>query len=127
MNTSHSRRVVLAGLALLGGLLVLTWAFNPAEPGRSAIPYATGTAAAADAKAGPSDHPMFGGTPSRNMVNLTDKNIPDKFEAEGKDVLLWKADLGSKAYGGPTIAGGRVYVGTNNARPRNPRDTKKTA
>src|SRR5436190_2886973 len=98
MNASHSRRMVLAGLVLLGGLLVLAWAFNPAGPGRSAIPYATG----ADAK-GPSEHPMFGGTPDRNMVNLKDKNIPDKFEAEGKDVLLWKADLGSKAYGGPVV------------------------
>src|SRR5438874_1057688 len=122
MNASHSRRMVLAGLVLAGGLLVLAWAFNPAGPGRSAIPYATG----ADAKDGTAGHPMFGGTPSRNMVNLTDKNIPDKFEAEGKDVLVWKADLGSKAYGGPVIAGGKVYVGTNNARPRNPRDAKKT-
>lgn len=68
------------------------------------------------------DWPMFGGTPARNMVNLTDKNIPARFDPEDKTALLWKADLGSKAYGGPVIAGGRVYVGTNNARPRNDRD-----
>ena len=69
---------------------------------------------------------MFGGTVARNMVNLTDKNIPGKFEPEDKEVLLWKADLGSKAYGGPTVAGGRIYVGTNNQRPRNDRDIHRT-
>ena len=71
---------------------------------------------------GASDHTMFGGTKFRNMVNFKDKNIPGKFDPEDKDTLLWKADLGSKAYGGPTVAGGRVYVGTNNQRPRNDRD-----
>jgi outer membrane protein assembly factor BamB len=69
---------------------------------------------------------MFGGTPARNMVNLVDKNIPDKVEPDGR-ATLWKAELGSRAYGGPTIAGGRVYVGTNNETPipRNLRDTLK--
>jgi outer membrane protein assembly factor BamB len=73
-----------------------------------------------------SDHIMLGGTPSRNMVNLIDKNVPDKFEKDGRSVL-WKAELGSRSYGGPVIAGGRVYVGTNNETsvPRNLRDTVK--
>jgi outer membrane protein assembly factor BamB len=39
--------------------------------------------------------------------------------------VLWKANLGTRAFGGPTVAGGRVFVGTNNWRPRNPRDTRK--
>jgi outer membrane protein assembly factor BamB len=80
--------------------------------------------AGGEAKAGPSDHAMFGGAPSRNMVNAVDKGVPDKVELDGAGVL-WKAELGSKAYGGPTIACGKVYVGTNNGRPRNPRDGKK--
>lgn len=71
------------------------------------------------------DHPMFGGTPSRNMVNLVAKGITDKPEPDGPG-QIWKAELGSRAYGGPTIAGGRVFVGTNNERPRNPRDQRKT-
>ena len=31
-----------------------------------------------------------------------------------------RADLGSMAYGGPVIAGGRIFVGTNNESPRDP-------
>ena len=38
--------------------------------------------------------------------------------------MLWKADLGSRSYGGPVVSGGKVYVGTNNENPRNKRDTK---
>jgi outer membrane protein assembly factor BamB len=78
---------------------------------------------------------MLGGTPARNMVNLHDKlpSLPDagpdwnddaavrKWEAQW---VIWKADLGSRSYGGPVVADGRVYVGTNNERPRNRRDTR---
>jgi outer membrane protein assembly factor BamB len=70
--------------------------------------------------------PTFGGGPSRNMVNLGNTGIASKFDvrpiAEGGD-LLWKAELGSRAYAGPVISGGKVFVGTNNEYPRNPRDT----
>ncbi|HXD86798.1 MAG TPA: PQQ-binding-like beta-propeller repeat protein [Urbifossiella sp.] len=88
---------------------------QPAPPGSSdpnAAPVAT--------NGGPNDHTMFGGTPSRNMVNLVAKDIPGKFDPD-KDAI-WKADLGSLSYGGPIIAGGKVFVGTNNERPRNKRD-----
>src|SRR5262245_61249838 len=64
--------------------------------------------------------PMFGGHLARNMVNTTDKDVPTDVDVkEGKNVL-WKAALGSRAYGGPVIAGGKVFVGTNNEAPRNP-------
>src|SRR5262249_54884438 len=64
---------------------------------------------------------MFGGTPSRNMVNLIDKNIPDDFvvRPKGKEKnVKWAAALGSKAYGGPVIAGGGIFVGTHKGPPR---------
>ena len=77
-------------------------------------------------KPGKSDLVMFGGTPGRNMINAVDKNIPAKPDPNDDKVLKWKADLGSLSYGGPTIANGKVFVGTNNSHPRNPRDTKKT-
>ena len=41
--------------------------------------------------------------------------------------MRWKADLGSRSYSQPVVVGGKVFVGTNNERPRNPRDTKKNA
>jgi outer membrane protein assembly factor BamB len=80
--------------------------------------------------------PMLGGTPARNMVNLADRlpalpdrgpdwNKPDDVAAWSAEWVRWKADLGSRSYGGPVVAGGRVYVGTNNERPRNKRDVDK--
>jgi outer membrane protein assembly factor BamB len=35
--------------------------------------------------------------------------------------VKWKADLGSEAFGGPAIADGRIFVGTNNNKPRDPK------
>lgn len=66
--------------------------------------------------------PMFGGTPSRNMVNTTDKNIPTEWSIQqgGQKNVKWIAKLGSKAYGGPVVAQGKVFVGTNNELPRDP-------
>src|SRR4051812_2170192 len=65
------------------------------------------------------EHVMFGGTPSRNMVNTLAKDVPVTWSIEeGSKDIKWTADLGSKAYGGPIIAGGKVFVGTNNAKPR---------
>ncbi len=63
---------------------------------------------------------LFGGTPQRNMVNNTDKNIPIDWDKGGKNIK-WVADLGKASYGGPVIANGIVYVGTNNERPRDPK------
>ena len=81
----------------------------------------------APAGGGPAPHvAMFGGDVTRNMVNLVDRGIPAKPEPDGPN-LFWKADLGSRAYGGPTISGGKVLCGTNNDKPRNPRDTIKNA
>lgn len=79
------------------------------------------------------DHTMFGGTPSRNFVNLHETGLSHEFAASEEDPkvrvlgkrLKWKEALGSRAYGGPIVAGGRVYVGTNNEVPRNKRDRGK--
>jgi outer membrane protein assembly factor BamB len=69
------------------------------------------------------DHPMFGGTPGRNMVNLVERHIPGTLDPE-RDVK-WKAQLGSRSYGGPVIAAGKIFCGTNNENPRNDRDRGK--
>jgi outer membrane protein assembly factor BamB len=71
---------------------------------------------------GADDYPMFGRTNTRNMTNPTEKNISDMWSVKrGKEMgVKWKAVLGGNAYGGPVIAGGRVFVGTNNDKPRDP-------
>lgn len=78
---------------------------------------------------------MWGLTPQRNMVWPHDANIrtdldPGKLVGRSGQVeegstkhVKWVAKLGSQAYGNPTVADGRVYVGTNNASPR---DSKYT-
>jgi outer membrane protein assembly factor BamB len=79
-------------------------------------------------KAGKSDHVMFGGTPARNRVNTVDRDVVEKPNPADAKALKWKADLGSASWIGlPTISGGRVFVGTNNNKPRNPRDTEKNS
>jgi outer membrane protein assembly factor BamB len=71
------------------------------------------------------DWPMFGGTSSRNMINFTARDILDNFDPEKGDGILWKAELGSRSYTQPVVAGGKIFIGTNNENPRNQRDTEK--
>jgi outer membrane protein assembly factor BamB len=122
------RRAAAGGLFLLAAGLGLAAYFGADGP---ALVAAGDAPAAAD---GRTEHRMFGDTPARNMANLKDKFAPVLLlTKEGEDAkqpaaaVKWQADLGSRAYGGPTVAGGKVYVGTNNERPRNKRDEKKNA
>lgn len=73
-------------------------------------------------KSNEGDWVMYGGTPARNFVNLAARNLPVKWVDDDdeikKEFVLWSAELGSKAYGGPVVAGDKVIVGTNNQRPR---------
>jgi len=73
-------------------------------------------------KGGTDDWPMFGRTPQRNLVNPIDKNIPGDWSLKkGQEKnIKWVARLGTMAYGGPVIAGGKVFIGTNNEKPRDP-------
>jgi outer membrane protein assembly factor BamB len=79
------------------------------------------------------DWPQWGGNdPGRNMFSPA-KGLPDRFEpgkllkgtekydpATQKNVR-WVAKLGSQSYGNTTVANGRVYTGTNNDSPRDPK------
>ena len=62
---------------------------------------------------------MFGNTPSRNMVS-DETGVPDSFDPRTGANILWTQPVGSQAYGGPVVANGKVYVGTNNEGVRNP-------
>ncbi len=65
------------------------------------------------------DWPMWGGTPDRNMVSGM-KGLPTSWDVKTKQNVKWVAELGSQAYGNPVVAGGYVFVGTNNEAPRDP-------
>lgn len=65
------------------------------------------------------DWPMFGGRPDRNMVS-PEKNLPETWEWRPGKNLKWVAELGTQTWGSPVVGGGRVYIGTNNDKPRDP-------
>jgi len=69
---------------------------------------------------GTGDWPMWGGTPDRNMVSNM-KGLPDEWDVKTKKNIKWVAELGSQSYGNPVVAGGMVFVGTNNERLRDPK------
>jgi outer membrane protein assembly factor BamB len=73
------------------------------------------------AKKGARQWPLWGGTIQRNLVNLDERNIPIDWSTKkgAEKNIKWSVALGSKAYGGPIIAGGKIFVGTNNNVPRN--------
>ena len=62
---------------------------------------------------------MFGNTPSRNMAS-DETGLPAQWDVTTGANVLWSQPVGSQAYGGPVIANGRVYVGTNNEGRRDP-------
>lgn len=79
------------------------------------------------------DWPQWGGNdPGRNMFSPA-KGLPERFEpgkfkrgTEEIDLSTTKnvkavMKLGSQSYGNVTVAGGRIYVGTNNDSPRDPK------
>ncbi len=63
---------------------------------------------------------MWGGTPSRNMVSAA-TGLPSTWDVKTKANVKWMAELGSQTYGNPVVAGGKVFVGTNNELGRDPK------
>ena len=114
MTFAPARRIVWAvGTALV---LSVTACSRPAAAPPSDAPSAAAAAKGAD------DCPMFGRTVERDMANPVEKNIPDTWSVKKKKEkgVKWQAVLGGSAFGGPSVAGGRIFVGTNNGKPRDP-------
>ena len=65
------------------------------------------------------DWPMWGGTPQRNMISPM-KGLPDTWDVKTGKNIKWKVQIGSTSYGNPVVADGKIFLGTNNANPRNP-------
>jgi len=68
---------------------------------------------------------LFGGTVRRNMVNSIDYDIPTEWNTTAGEQknIKWAATLGTRSLAGPVVARGKVFVGTNNNQPRDPRVT----
>ena len=75
---------------------------------------------AASAAVSATDWPMWGGTPSRNMVSSM-TGLPTTWDLKTGKNVKWVAELGSQWYGNPVVAGGVVLVGTNNEAMRDPK------
>ena len=105
----HQHRTLVSLVRFAGFLtlaLVLATAGRPAH------------VAASDPESG--DWPMWGGTPDRNMVSSM-KGLPTEWDVKTKKNIKWVAALGSQSYGNPVVAGGKVFVGTNNEGLRDPK------
>src|SRR5262244_118217 len=100
MKTSMARFVLVAGAFLLS-LVIPIKLVSASDPG-------TG------------DWPMWGGTPDRNMISNM-KGLPTTWDPKTKKNVKWVAALGSQSYGNVVVAGGQVYVGTNNEGLRDPK------
>jgi len=94
------------------------------------IPVGVILAAAVAAPLCGADWPQWGGSDDRNMV-CREKPLPATFnpgrlpggriDPNALRNVKWIAPLGSATYGNPTVAGGRVFVGTNDAHWSDPR------
>ncbi len=70
--------------------------------------------------AGAADQPQWGQGFTRNMVSGETGLVDDFDPATGRNVK-WVASLGSETWATPVVAQGRVFIGTNNDPPRDPR------
>jgi len=60
------------------------------------------------------------GIPAGTNVILSKPKGTGEVDISTTKNVKWTAKLGSQSYGNPTVAGGKVFVGTNNETPRDP-------
>mgnify|MGYP002133965454 CR=1 FL=1 len=69
------------------------------------------------------DSPQYGQAWSRNMVSA-ERGLPSALDPATQTNLRWSVPLGTETHSTPVVAGGRVYIGTNNFKvgcsPSNP-------
>lgn len=66
------------------------------------------------------DQPQWGEAWSRNMVS-SERNLPDSFDPKTGRNVKWVEQLGTESHSTPVVSGGRIFVGTNNGEPRDPK------
>ena len=67
------------------------------------------------------DQPQWGEAWTRNMVS-EERGLPETFDPQTGKNIKWVAKLGSEGHATPIVAQGRVFVGTNNQEPRDPKN-----
>jgi outer membrane protein assembly factor BamB len=66
------------------------------------------------------DQRQWGQAWNRNLVS-EERGLPSSFNPATGENVRWQAALGTESYATPVVAGGRVYIGTNNGEPRDPK------
>ncbi len=66
------------------------------------------------------DQPQWGQAWSRNMISH-ERGLPEVFDPRTGQNIKWRTTPGTETHATPVVAGGRVYLGTNNNRPRDAR------
>jgi outer membrane protein assembly factor BamB len=66
------------------------------------------------------DQPQWGDAWTRNQVSA-ERGLPASFDLTTGRNVKWVARLGTETHSTPVIAGGRVFIGTNNGEPRDPK------
>lgn len=66
------------------------------------------------------DQPQWGHAWTRNMVSA-ERRLPDAFDPRSGKNVKWSVRIGTETHSTPVVANGRVYLGTNNGEPRDPK------
>ncbi len=63
---------------------------------------------------------QWGQKHTRNMIS-SETGLAERFDPESGKNIKWTAELGTQSYATPVVSGGKVFIGTNNENPRDPR------
>ena len=66
------------------------------------------------------DRAQWGEAWTRNQTS-PETNLPANFDLQSGQNLRWRASLGTETHSTPVVSGGRIFIGTNNGNPRDPR------
>jgi len=66
------------------------------------------------------EQPQWGQAWSRNLVS-DERGLAAHFDPASGANIKWRAKLGTETHSTPVVSGGRVFIGTNNNEPRDPR------
>ncbi len=123
-RTRPKRPMLCLVAAFAVGYAVATMIVMPAD-GTKSFAADTASLVSTDLTELTGDWPQWGGTSIRNNVPVG-RGLPTewdvgsfdrksgKWNQDGSDNIKWVARVGSQTYGNPVVAGGRVFVGTNN-------------